>query len=105
MHCPPDRSFSPEKARADLMADVDARPCAGTTSDDRPIDANASRNGIDVCMFITSLRAGGIKRVVLNLAGEFTRNGSSVELFVLDPQGPYADAVPEAVRLTVLEAR
>ena len=57
-----------------------------------------------VALFLPSLRGGGAERVMVNLAGAFTKAGVKVDLVVAEAEGPYLAEVPPDVRLVDLRA-
>ena len=52
-----------------------------------------------IAFILASLDGGGVERVTLNLAEEFTNRGYEVDLLVADAKGEYKDLVPAGVNL------
>jgi glycosyltransferase involved in cell wall biosynthesis len=57
-----------------------------------------------IAIFAPSLSGGGAERVMVNLAGAFTKRGLKVDLVLAKAQGPCLAAVPPEVRLVDLRA-
>lgn len=55
-------------------------------------------------LFLPELHAGGAERMVLDLAGHWTREGRQVDLVCASAAGPLKDQVPKGVRLVNLGA-
>jgi glycosyltransferase involved in cell wall biosynthesis len=52
-----------------------------------------------IAVLVTSLHAGGAERVMLDLCGEFTRRGISVDVLLIDRSGPLHRFIPTGVRV------
>ncbi|WP_010197241.1 glycosyltransferase [Bacillus sp. m3-13] len=52
-----------------------------------------------IAFILASLGGGGVERMTLNLAEEFTKRGYEVDLIVADANGEYKDLVPASVNL------
>jgi glycosyltransferase involved in cell wall biosynthesis len=52
-----------------------------------------------IAFILASLGGGGVERMTLNLAEEFTKRGYEVDLLVADAKGEYQDFVPSSVNL------
>ena len=59
----------------------------------------------DVGVFLPSLRGGGAERVMLNLAIGFLDRGLTVDLVLVNAEGPYLSEVPPGIRLVDLRSR
>jgi glycosyltransferase involved in cell wall biosynthesis len=57
-----------------------------------------------IALLLPNLAAGGAERVTLTLAAEFLAAGDSVDLVLLQAEGPLMSAVPPGVRLVSLDA-
>ncbi|HSJ08233.1 MAG TPA: glycosyltransferase, partial [Longimicrobiales bacterium] len=66
----------------------------------------APRRGppLHVALLLTSFRAGGAERVMLDLAGEFASRGLAVDLVIIDRDGPLGGALPPGIRTVDLGA-
>lgn len=68
--------------------------------------SSIAANGADrVALAFSSLRVGGIQRVMLALATGFLAKGLRVDLLVVDAAGELQPAVPDGARVINLEAR
>lgn len=56
-------------------------------------------------LFLPSLMAGGVQRVMINLAHEFIAAGHSVDIVLVKAKGPFQSKLPAAVQLIDLDAR
>lgn len=59
----------------------------------------------DIGMVVPSLGGGGVRRVFLNLAEGFVARGCRVQLFVCEPDAPFAEEVPPGVDVAGLDRR
>lgn len=57
-----------------------------------------------IALLLPNLVAGGAERVTLTLAAELLGRGDSVDIVVLQADGPLVDALPDGARLVVLHA-
>jgi glycosyltransferase involved in cell wall biosynthesis len=58
-----------------------------------------------IVFFVSSFRAGGGEKQMVELANAFAARGEKVDLLVLKPVGPLSDAVNSSVRIVSLERR
>lgn len=83
------------------------RPVAAPSVPAAPAPATADPSpppALRAVLVLPSLAAGGAERVVLALAGGLARAGDRVDLVVVDGRGPFADRVPDGVRVVDLAA-
>ena len=59
---------------------------------------------VRIAFFMLNLGGGGAERAVLDLAGGMVRRGESVDVVVDRATGPFADSIPQGVRLIDLKA-
>jgi len=65
----------------------------------------ANNNKGKIALYLPSLRGGGVERVMLNLARGFVERGFSVDLVLVNAEGPYLKEVPIEVRVINLSSR
>jgi glycosyltransferase involved in cell wall biosynthesis len=69
------------------------------------VTTSAPAQGRRVAFAFSSLRGGGIQRVMLTLAAGFLARGFKVDLLIVDPRGELESAVPSDARIVDLRAR
>ena len=70
---------------------------------DMPITDALSVANKHIAIFLPSLTAGGVGRVMLNLAKDFSRRGHKVDLVLCQRKGPYLNTVPPNVNIVELK--
>jgi glycosyltransferase involved in cell wall biosynthesis len=58
-----------------------------------------------ISLFMPAVEGGGAERVMLSLAGEFSRRGYEVDLVLSQARGAYLERIPPAVRVVDLRCR
>jgi len=58
-----------------------------------------------IAIFLPGLYDGGAERVMLNLAAGLLRHGCSVDLVLVQAEGPYMNEIPSSVRLVELNKK
>src|SRR5579864_1830574 len=70
-----------------------------------PEPASKAANKAHIALFLPTLFAGGVERVMLNLASGFLSRGYSLDLVAANAAGQFRDQVPPQSRLIDLKAR
>lgn len=88
------------------LKQCDEKPALPELVGDTGISRESPRNPIatSVAMFIYGLSGGGAQRRCLTLAAGFAARGLTVDLVVVNPEGPLALEFPDSVRLVTLDA-
>lgn len=84
---------------ANQMQDMTVSTAQDTSPDVAPQGRNAKR----LAVFLPSLAAGGVARVVLSLIADFVQRGQQVDLVLCQVEGAFAGQIPEQVRVVQLE--